>query len=273
MLRINNRRVGILQALPMMVGLGAMGGALYIGVHGGCDKVLQYPLLFGGLMVSVVSTLGLLGALCSLTAALYLYLLLAFFLLLAFASFTVAALFVSARPYHAPHLGFRVRDFSPFLQHYVTHPSHWHDTRRCLLAARICLGLTLHANNDSRIFQHWSSTQYGCCKPPVQCGFTLMKNSTFWDVPKVGPSMNDSDCMAWNNSEDKLCYDCDSCKGGVLANIRKQWRHLTIFNICVIVLVTTVYILGCYAIRNNRLDYSNYKSQRRIRIPSTVMHH
>nr|KYP65208.1 hypothetical protein KK1_011439 [Cajanus cajan] len=257
----------------MVAGLAAMGVSAYIRVHGGCDRVLHYPLLFGGLFVSVVSTLGLMAALCRLSSALYLYLLLAFFLLLAFASFTVAALFVTAThapDHHAPHLGFRVRDFSPWLQHYVTHQNHWDEARACLLRSRVCHHLDVRRNNDSRVFDHLSSTQFGCCMPPVQCGFR-MKNATFWEVPKAGPSVNDSDCMAWNNREDKLCYDCDSCKGGVLASIRKQWRHLTVFNICIIVLVTTVYVLGCYAIRNNRLDYTSYKSQRRIRIPLTVI--
>jgi len=116
------------------------------------------------------------------------------------------------------------------------------------------------------------STQIGCCKPPLRCGFTK-KNATFWEAPKAGPLANDTDCRTWSNRQDKLCFNCDSCKGGVLANIRSQWRHLTIFNTCVLVLVTTIYVLGCYAIRNNRLEYSNYTTQRKIRmrIPSTVI--
>lgn len=117
------------------------------------------------------------------------------------------------------------------------------------------------------------STQIGCCKPPLRCGFTK-KNATFWEAPKAGPLANDTDCRTWSNRQDKLCFNCDSCKGGVLANIRSQWRHLTIFNTCVLVLVTTIYVLGYYAIRNNRLEYSNYTTQRRkigMRIPSTVI--
>jgi len=95
--------------------------------------------------------------------------------------------------------------------------------------------------------------QAGCCKPPVYCGFT-MKNATYWEVPKSGLAANNSDCATWNNRQEKLCYDCNACKGGVLANIRNQWRHLTVFNGFVLVLVTAIYAMGCYAIRNNRLD-------------------
>lgn len=95
--------------------------------------------------------------------------------------------------------------------------------------------------------------QSGCCKPPAYCGF-IMKNGTFWEEPKKGPAVNNSDCNTWNNREDKLCYDCNSCKGGVLANIRNQWRRLTVFNACVLLVVTAIYALGCYAIKNNRFD-------------------
>lgn len=98
----------------------------------------------------------------------------------------------------------------------------------------------------------------------MKCGFKK-KNATFWEVPKTGRVVvNDSDCRAWNNRQDKLCYDCNSCKGGVLANIRNQWKHLTMFNICVLVLLTVIYILGCYAIRNNR---SNSKYHRHRAYP------
>ena len=72
-----------------------MGASTYIRIHGDCQKVLQYPLLFGGLFIFVVSTLGLIGALCSINAAIYLYLLVTFFVVLAFSAFTIVALFVT----------------------------------------------------------------------------------------------------------------------------------------------------------------------------------
>ncbi|TKY45550.1 Tetraspanin-11 protein [Spatholobus suberectus] len=272
MFRISNTLVGILHILPLLLGLAAMGGSAYIRVHGDCQKVLQYPLLFGGLFIFVISTLGLVGTLCRVNAALYLYLLATFFVIAAFTLFTVVALFVTrnnARDHVASSVGYRAGDFSPWLQHYVTDDRNWDEAKSCFVQARVCRNLAVDGNNDSLVFKRLSTTQFGCCKPPVQCGFT-MKNATFWEVPKRDPAVNDSDCRTWNNRQEKLCYDCDSCKGGVLANIRNQWRHLTIFNVCVLVLVTTIYVLGCYAIRNNRLE-SSYKYQRRIGIPLTVI--
>ncbi|CAJ1975365.1 unnamed protein product [Sphenostylis stenocarpa] len=276
MSRINNTLVGILHTLPLLLGLAAMGGSAFIHVHGDCQKVLQYPLLFGGLFISVVSVLGLVGALFRVNAALYLYLLITFFVILAFASLTLVALFVFTKdnaPPHASRVGFTVRDFSPWLQHYVTADRNWDDAKRCFVQTRVCHGLTVIGNNGSLVFKHLSTTQFGCCKPPVQCGFKL-KNGTVWEAPKAGAAMNVSDCRAWSDREEKMCFECDACKGGVLASVRKQWRHLTILNACVVVLLTTIYVLACYAIRNNRLDYSNYTSQRKIRmrIPLTTVH-
>ncbi|KAK9926207.1 hypothetical protein M0R45_023449 [Rubus argutus] len=106
-----------------------------------------------------------------------------------------------------------------------------------------------------------SPIQSGCCKPPSYCGFDF-KNATYWAVPKSGPKESDSDCTSWSNKQNELCYDCKSCKGGVLANIRKEWRNLAILNCCIIILVTLVYCLGCCATKNNRFSTHNYNKYR-----------
>ncbi|XP_061337044.1 tetraspanin-11-like [Gastrolobium bilobum] len=276
MFRISNTLVGVLNILTMFLGLAALGGSAYIHIHGGangndCQKVLQYPLLFGGLFVFVISMLAIVGSLCRVNAALYIYLLVAFFFIVGLMLFTVFALFVTNKKVgeQVSGKGFkehRIGDFSHWLQHYVINDQRWSEIKSCLMDARLCQNLAVHGgrnNNDSLIFKPLSTTQSGCCTPPERCGFT-MKNTTFWEVPKTGPTVTDPDCTTWNNSKDKLCYDCNSCKAGVLADIRNQWRHLTIFNVCVLILVTIVYVLGCYAIRNNKLD-SKYDEYHRYR--------
>ncbi|QCE13981.1 Tetraspanin/Peripherin [Vigna unguiculata] len=267
MFRINNTFVGILHTLPLFLGLAAMGVSAYIRVHGDCQNVLKYPLLFSGLFVSVVSALGLVGALCRVNAALYLYLIATFFVILAFASFTLVALVVVTKgnaPHHASRVGFTVRDFSPWLRHYVSDDHNWDDTKRCFAQARICHGLAVDAHNVSLVFKHSTTTQFGCCKPPEQCRFKL--NGTLWEAPKAGAAAEESDCRSWSNREEKMCFDCDSCKGGVLAGVRKQWRDMSIVNACVVLLLTIIYVFACYAIRNNRLEYSKYTAQRNMKM-------
>ncbi|XP_057741655.1 tetraspanin-11-like [Arachis stenosperma] len=269
--QISNTVVGALNILSLLLGLSALATSAYIHFHGGdgasdCQKVLQYPLLIAGVFIVIISTLGIVGSLCRINFALYAYLLITFLLIVAMILFTIFALFVtnkkvgqqvSTRAYGE----YVVTDFSHWLQHYVVNNKNWDEVKSCLMDAGVCHDLAIHGgfnhSNEDLFFKHLSTTQVGCCKPPANCGFK-MKNATYWEAPKTGASWaNNSDCKTWSNKEDKLCYDCNSCKGGVLANIRNQWKHLTIFNSVVCVLVTAIYVLGCFAIRNNRIDMYN----------------
>ncbi|WVZ09361.1 hypothetical protein V8G54_013891 [Vigna mungo] len=262
MFRISNTVVGALNILSLLLGVAAVASSAYIHIRGGsdCQKVLQVPLLVGGIFVVLVSALGIVGSLYRVNKALYAYLFVTFALIVGLAFFTVFTLFVTNRKVGQQVSGkgygeYRVADFSHWLQRYVVNNKNWDEVKSCLMDAHVCQNLAINGgrNNDFLIFKHLSTTQSGCCKPPAYCGF-IMKNVTFWEVPKKGPAVNNSDCSTWNNREDKLCYDCNSCKGGVLANIRNQWRRLTVFNACVLLVVTAIYALGCYAIKNNRFD-------------------
>lgn len=100
------------------------------------------------------------------------------------------------------------------------------------------------------------SLQSGCCKPPTSCNFTYI-SETVWEKP-LGFSNNssNSDCNTWQSDQTKLCYDCQSCKAGVLANIRNDWKKVAIVNIIVLIFLVIVYSVGCCAFRNNRRDNS-----------------
>ncbi|KAK3119886.1 hypothetical protein QOZ80_9AG0677200 [Eleusine coracana subsp. coracana] len=77
-----------------------------------------------------------------------------------------------------------------------------------------------------------SPIESGCCKPPLSCEFTYV-NQTTW-TPKEVPGalamvttrVDDDDCGRWSNDQQTLCFECDSCKAGVLADIQRIWSQI-----------------------------------------------
>ncbi|KAH7352730.1 hypothetical protein KP509_19G060900 [Ceratopteris richardii] len=222
-----------------------------------CLHFLQWPLLISGVFLLVVSVAGLVGTSCRILCLLWLYLAIMFLLILLLAAFTAFAFVVtnsgagdaiSGRGFLEYHLG----NYSSWLQRRVDHPSNWRPIRSCLSDARVCNDLntrypTAAAFDSSRL----SPLQSGCCKPPTACDFTFL-NATSW-VQAKDPNA-DKDCSAWSNDPSKLCFDCDSCRAGVLQTAKEDWRKVAIINVVVLVLIITVYSIGCSAFRNARRD-------------------
>lgn len=100
--------------------------------------------------------------------------------------------------------------------------------------------------------------QSGCCKPPTACGFGYV-NPTVW----VNPSnvAADPDCMAWSSDQSLLCYNCQSCKAGMLGNLRQEWRKANIALIIAAVALIWVYVIGCSAFKNAQTEdlFRRYK--------------
>ncbi|PKH93585.1 hypothetical protein CRG98_049830, partial [Punica granatum] len=94
----------------------------------------------------------------------------------------------------------------------------------------------------------------GCCKPSNDCNFTYV-SPTVWNKPADGVYTN-PDCSSWDNSSSVLCYDCHSCKAGLLDNIKSDWKKVAIVNIVFLIFLIIVYSIGCCAFRNNRHDNS-----------------
>ena len=91
--------------------------------------------------------------------------------------------------------------------------------------------------------------QSGCCKPPTSCTYgTVMPMST----------TQDEDCYRWNNDATILCYGCNSCKAGVLEQVRRDWHKLSILNVIVLIFLIGIYAIGCCAFRNAQRFESDY---------------
>ncbi|KAM7515622.1 hypothetical protein LguiA_005205 [Lonicera macranthoides] len=91
------------------------------------------------------------------------------------------------------------------------------------------------------------SLNSGCCKPPTMCGYQYV-NPTTWVNP-VSP-VADPDCYIWSNDPTQLCYGCDSCKAGLLGILRNEWRKANVILIVAIVILISVYLIACSALKN-----------------------
>ena len=113
--------------------------------------------------------------------------------------------------------------------------------------------------------------QSGCCKPPSVCGFQYV-NPVTWVNP-MNP-VSDPDCAIWNNEPNQLCYNCDSCKAGLLGNVRKEWKKANVIVIIAVVVLIWVYLIACCAYKNAQTEdlFSRYKqgwTQIDSQIPNT----
>lgn len=101
--------------------------------------------------------------------------------------------------------------------------------------------------------------QSGCCKPPDSCGFTYV-SPIVWNASSTS-NYTDSDCSVWSSDSSVLCYNCQSCKGGLLDNLKRDWKKVAIINIIILVILIIVYSVGCCAFRNNRDDNAFWKGR------------
>lgn len=65
-------------------------------------------------------------------------------------------------------------------------------------------------------------------------------------------AVDDPDCIQWSNDQQQLCYQCNSCKAGVLASLRHSWRKVSVINVIMLIALVIVYVVGCAAYRNAR---------------------
>ncbi|XP_002970024.2 tetraspanin-8 isoform X1 [Selaginella moellendorffii] len=243
----SNYLTGILNFAAMILSLAVIGAGIWLAHRHEtvCVKFLQFPVIALGLFILLVSLAGFIGSCFRIAWLLWIYLLVMLLLILALLAFTAFAFVVTSRGgarHSLAGLGYeeyRLTDYSPWLQDRVKNPGNWAKIKSCLIAARVCVGL------EEATFTNYSPLQSGCCRPPAACGFA---NATSWADPQNPNS--DPDCSRWNQED--LCLDCDSCKAGVLENIKRDWRKVAFVSAVMFFFLVIVYSVGCCAFRNAR---------------------
>ncbi|KAG2242648.1 hypothetical protein Bca52824_095513 [Brassica carinata] len=226
--RLSDATVITTNAILALIALATLCYSVYLFSAGPshCQRFIQDPLIVTASLLLFISSLGLIAALYDSYFIMTIYL---FLLFLSFLLILILSIFV-------------------FL---VTNPSagkafsgtgkNWEGIKRCMSDSKICRFGRGEVHLDAK---HLSSVKFGCCRPPVECGFES-KNATWWKIPATSTAEITGDCKIWSNTQSQLCYACESCKIDILL----------VFNLLVTLLVILLYSCGCCVRNNNRVPW------------------
>ncbi|XP_021890645.1 tetraspanin-8-like [Carica papaya] len=261
MFRLSNNLVGILNFLTFLLSIPILAGGIWLSKNGAseCEKFLDKPVIVLGVFLLLVSLAGLIGACCRVSWLLWLYLVVMFLLIVLVFCFTIFAFVVTNKGAGEVLSGkgykeYRLGDYSNWLQKRVSNAKNWNKIKSCLIDSKVCTEFHDRFASDTVndfFSEQLTSIQSGCCKPSNDCDFTF-QNPTTW-TKTTGP-FNNTDCDAWQNDPNILCFNCQACKAGLLDNIKNSWKKVAIVNIVFLIFLIIVYSVGCCAFRNNRRD-------------------
>ncbi|KAF9674857.1 hypothetical protein SADUNF_Sadunf10G0170600 [Salix dunnii] len=246
MYRFSNTVIGFLNLFTLLASIPIIGGGLWMARSSTtCEGFLQTPLLVVGFVVLIISLAGFIGACFHVAWALWVYLVVMLFLIATLMGLTIFGFVVTSQgggvevPGRA-YKEYRLEDYSPWLRNRVKDPDYWRTIRSCILGSKTCAKLAAWTPLDY-LERDMSPIQSGCCKPPTSCNYNM-----------ATAVAQDPDCYRWSNTPALLCYECDSCKAGVLEDVRRDWRKLSVLNIVMLVFLIGIYSTGCCAFQNTR---------------------
>ncbi|KAF8402758.1 hypothetical protein HHK36_010848 [Tetracentron sinense] len=228
------------------------GIVLIIRASRNCTRSLQWPLplIILGVFLLLISVVGFFGSYDHGSFLLRLYLYVMFFIITALVAFIVFAYVVTAKGSGRSELNrayrdYYLADYSGWLEERVS-GSHWRKISSCIRDhSKVCKKMTRGVGETADMFflRTLKPIESGCCKPPTECGFVYV-NETTWDTGGGFVGSSNMDCTRWSNDQQQLCYSCDSCKAGVLASLKKSWRKVSYIYILVVVFLVIAYLGG-----------------------------
>ncbi|XP_020578220.1 tetraspanin-3-like [Phalaenopsis equestris] len=269
MMRRTNNLISAINFITFLSSIPILGGGIWLSSRANsteCLRFLQWPILIIGITIMVISLLGFLGTCYHQSWLLQLYLLVMFLIIVTLTGFIVFAFGVTDSGHgqvivNRLFLEYQLSDYSGWLKNRVSDPEYWFKISSCLRDAHACsgmhrtvqvptTGMVVSESVDMFYHRRLSAIESGCCKPPTSCGYVYM-NETLWNV-NAGMLVNDIDCIRWSNDQQQLCYQCDSCKAGLLATLKRSWRKVSIINIVILIILVFVYVVACAAFRNDK---------------------
>nr|GLL43071.1 tetraspanin-3-like [Ipomoea trifida] len=262
-MRSSNHLIGLMNFLTFLASIPILGGGIWLSSRANstdCMKFLQWPLIIIGVAIMVVSLAGFAGACYRNTFLMYLYLWAMFFIIAILIGFIIFAYAVTDKGSGRPVLNrayseYYLQDYTGWLEERVTTQSYWSKISSCIRDSHVCGKMGRSVNGipetaDMFNLRKLSPIQSGCCKPPTACGY-IYGNETYW-TPGTGLIGADPDCARWSNDQEQLCYNCNSCKAGVLASLKKSWRKVSVINIVILIFLVIMYVVACAAFRHNK---------------------
>ncbi|CAL0300632.1 unnamed protein product [Lupinus luteus] len=253
MYRFSNTLIGLLNLFTLLASIPIIGAGLWMAKSSTtCESFLQKPLLVIGFVVLVISLAGFIGACFHVACALWLYLVVMLFLIASLIGLTIFGYGVTSKGGGVEVPGrvykeYHIEDYSLWWRKRIEDPSYWNTIRSCILGSSTCAKVASWTPLDY-MQKDMSPIQSGCCKPPTACTYNMDTMVNY----------QDPDCYKWSNDPTLLCYECDSCKAGVLENIRRNWHKLSLLTVIMLVFLILIYSIGCCAFRNTRRSETDY---------------
>ncbi|XP_031483233.1 protein TORNADO 2 [Nymphaea colorata] len=258
--------LGAVNFVAMLLSVPVIGAGVWLTMEpdNACVKILQWPVIILGILILVVALAGLVGGLWRIHWLLLFYLVAMLVLIALLLAMVLFAYFVTDKGmgHSVPgrvYLEYHLDDYSGWLRRRVEGPLKWERIKFCLSTSTMCAELNQSYHFAQDFFKTYlTPLQSGCCKPPTECGYTFV-NPTYWISP-ISSAAN-KDCMEWSNEQTQLCYGCDSCKAGLIANLRREWRRADVILLCTLIGLVVVYLAGCCAFRNAKTEelFRRYK--------------
>ncbi|KAG8380473.1 hypothetical protein BUALT_Bualt06G0019000 [Buddleja alternifolia] len=252
MYRFSNTVIGFLNLFTLLASIPVIGAGLYMARSSTtCESFLQTPLLIVGFVILIISLAGFIGACFHVAWALWVYLVVMLLLIGSLMGLTIFGFVVTSSGAGGMDVGriykeYRLDNYSPWLRKRIEDPHYWMSVRSCILGSKTCGKIALWTPVDY-LTKDMSPIQSGCCKPPTSCNYAVA--TTF---------AQEADCYRWNNAPTVLCYDCESCKAGVLEDVRRDWHKLSVLNIVMVIVLIGIYSIGCCAFRNTKRAETDY---------------
>nr|ABK24102.1 unknown [Picea sitchensis] len=243
---IKNKVTGAINCIAMLLSIPIIGTGIWLSgkQDNECVKFLQGPVIAIGVLLFLVGLSGFIGAFWNIRCLLVLYLVFMFILLVLLMALVIFVFRVTDKGHgHTlPNRAYRqynLYDFSGWLRRRVQSSGRWNHIRNCLSSSTTCSRLKQRFTFAQDFFNgRIGPLESGCCTPPTECGYAFV-TPVFWITP-VSQDV-DSDCPLWNNEQTQLCYSCNSCKGGLLASLKREWRKANI-----VLLIILVALIGLY---------------------------